>query len=113
MDWGMDVAVAERSILGITQDYQLLKDERGIFSHWQSLVVTQAVKGKSAHDARLVALAAAWSRSTAHLQHARLHAIRRYRRLLASGRDGRPNPVVSTDSTVGLPGARPSGGNAD
>jgi predicted nucleic acid-binding protein len=52
---GMDVAAAERSILGITQDYQLLKDERGIFSHWQSLVVTRAVKGKSAHDARLVA----------------------------------------------------------
>lgn len=52
---GMDVAAAEHSILGIIQDYQLLKDERGIFAYWQSLVVDHAVKGKTAHDARLVA----------------------------------------------------------
>jgi predicted nucleic acid-binding protein len=33
----------------------LIKDERGIFGNWQSLVVAQSLKGKSAHDARLVA----------------------------------------------------------
>ena len=34
----------------------LLRDERGIISHWRTLVHTHNVKGKNAHDARLVAL---------------------------------------------------------
>ena len=52
---GMDVDAAQQSILGMTKDYQLLKDERGIFDHWQSLVTDNKVRGKTAHDARLVA----------------------------------------------------------
>jgi predicted nucleic acid-binding protein len=52
---GMDVASAERSILGIQREFELLKDERGVFAHWQELVITGSVLGKTAHDARLVA----------------------------------------------------------
>ena len=52
---GMDVDTAQQSILGMTRDYQLLKDERGIFDRWQSLVTDNKVRGKTAHDARLVA----------------------------------------------------------
>lgn len=35
--------------------FALLRDERGIFSQWRELVRQCDVKGKSAHDARLVA----------------------------------------------------------
>lgn len=35
--------------------FRLLRDERTIVDFWQSLVVTYEVKGKQAHDARLVA----------------------------------------------------------
>lgn len=52
---GMDVVTAEKSIQGIMEEFRLLKDERGVFGHWQSLVVEFAVKGKTAHDARIVA----------------------------------------------------------
>jgi predicted nucleic acid-binding protein len=52
---GMDIVMAEQSVLTIIQDFQLLRDERGIFGHWQTLVVTNSVSGKTAHDARLVA----------------------------------------------------------
>ena len=51
---GMDVPLAQHSIEGLLQDFVLLKDERGIFGNWQSLVIANAVKGKGAHDARLV-----------------------------------------------------------
>ncbi len=52
---GMDVTAAERSVQGILQEFSLRKDERGIFGHWQTLVLNHAVQGKAAHDARLVA----------------------------------------------------------
>ncbi|MDB5387185.1 MAG: hypothetical protein JWM11_2831 [Planctomycetaceae bacterium] len=52
---GMDVLTAERSILGIIQNYFFLKDERGIFDNWRSRVVLNSVYGKPAHDARLIA----------------------------------------------------------
>ncbi len=52
---GMDIVAAERAVLKLAQDFLLLKDERGIFSHWQALVVSHSVSGKTAHDARLVA----------------------------------------------------------
>jgi predicted nucleic acid-binding protein len=52
---GMDVALAERSILGIQREFELLDDERGVFAHWQELVITRSVLGKTAHDTRLVA----------------------------------------------------------
>lgn len=52
---GWSASTAERTILEFIQDYQLLKDERGVFTHWQSLESTYRVAGKNAHDARLVA----------------------------------------------------------
>jgi len=52
---GLSIDAAQKSIHALTQDYQLLKDERGIFDNWQSLVVDYQVRGKTAHDARLVA----------------------------------------------------------
>jgi predicted nucleic acid-binding protein len=52
---GMDVAGALRSITGIVRDYQLLRDERGIYGNWLTLVSDNQVMGKTAHDARLAA----------------------------------------------------------
>ena len=52
---GMDPASTERSVNQILNDFDLLKDERGIFAIWQSLVRSRNVSGKTAHDARLVA----------------------------------------------------------
>lgn len=37
------------------QLFTLLRDERGIFSRWRDLVRRYDVRGKSAHDARLIA----------------------------------------------------------
>src|SRR5262249_48211162 len=51
----MDVPLVHESIEGLLRDFVLLKDERGIFGNWQSLVNQYSVKGKGAHDARLVA----------------------------------------------------------
>lgn len=54
--FGMDVPSAERSVHELLlEDFNLLLDERGIYRHWQSLVTAFDVKGKKAHDARLVA----------------------------------------------------------
>lgn len=33
----------------------MLRDERGIYSIWNQLVVSHSVRGKQAHDARLAA----------------------------------------------------------
>ena len=54
---GLGVAVpqAELMMKELLQDFVLLRDERGIFGNWQSLVVDYAIQGKRAHDARLVA----------------------------------------------------------
>ncbi|MDZ4688492.1 MAG: type II toxin-antitoxin system VapC family toxin [Planctomycetaceae bacterium] len=52
---GMPVPLVERTIRDILIDYHLLRDERGVFGRWHSLVVLHDVKGKNAHDARLVA----------------------------------------------------------
>ena len=35
--------------------FPLLKDERGVIDRWQALVIQQDVRGKQAHDARIVA----------------------------------------------------------
>lgn len=35
--------------------FRLLLDERGILGHWRDLVANNDVRGKNAHDARLVA----------------------------------------------------------
>lgn len=52
---GMPPADVELALEQWTSLFRLLLDERGIFSNWRTLVTTYAVKGKNAHDARLVA----------------------------------------------------------
>ncbi len=52
---GMSSADVGRSIEQLSADFRLLRDERGIFERLQSLVIDHDVKGKTAHDARLVA----------------------------------------------------------
>lgn len=52
---GMSVVQAEQAVKMLLADFSLHRDERGVFDHWQALVTTHDVKGKNAHDARLVA----------------------------------------------------------
>ncbi len=52
---GMDWAAAERSLDELVRDFRLFRDERGIYGFWRTLIATQRVHGKLAHDARLVA----------------------------------------------------------
>ncbi len=52
---GWDIPTVEVAVSSFLEEYQLLKDERGVFTHWQLLVLTYRVAGKNAHDARLVA----------------------------------------------------------
>jgi predicted nucleic acid-binding protein len=52
---GVDVATAETDVTEWTTIFRLLLDERGVFARWRDLVATREVKGKTAHDARLVA----------------------------------------------------------
>jgi predicted nucleic acid-binding protein len=52
---GMTVAEADAAVSQSMAVFRLLLDERGIFSHWRDLVAGNDVKGKNAHDARLVA----------------------------------------------------------
>ena len=52
---GMTTANTNLAISKWTTAFRLLLDERGIFSNWRDLVVDNDVKGKTAHDARLVA----------------------------------------------------------
>ena len=52
---GMTVAKADAAVSQCMAVFRLLLDERGIFSHWRDLVAGKDVKGKNAHDARLVA----------------------------------------------------------
>ena len=52
---GMPVAKADAAVSQWITVFRLLLDERGVFSHWRDLVAANDVKGKNAHDARLVA----------------------------------------------------------
>jgi predicted nucleic acid-binding protein len=52
---GMSVVDADLAISQWITVFRLLRDERGIFTFWRELVATNGVKGKTAHDARLVA----------------------------------------------------------
>jgi hypothetical protein len=56
--------------------FNLLRDERGVFSIWRELVRSHAAIGKSAHDARLVA--AMKRHSLAHLLTFNLADFQRY-----------------------------------
>jgi predicted nucleic acid-binding protein len=51
----MTAAKADAAISRWIEVFRLLLDERGVFSYWRDLVATNDVKGKNAHDARLVA----------------------------------------------------------
>ncbi len=52
---GMDCAAAERSLDELVREFRLLRDERGVYGFWRSLIAAHQVQGKLAHDARLVA----------------------------------------------------------
>jgi predicted nucleic acid-binding protein len=52
---GMAPADADRAIEYWLELFTLFRDERGVFSFWRDLVRQHEVKGKTAHDARLVA----------------------------------------------------------
>ena len=52
---GMSTEAARAEVDSILQHFYLLRDERAIFGQWLDLVTLHDVKGKPAHDARLVA----------------------------------------------------------
>lgn len=52
---GMDCLATRAAIEKWTDAFTVFRDERGIYDHWIELVSTYEVKGKNAHDARLVA----------------------------------------------------------
>jgi predicted nucleic acid-binding protein len=53
--FGFSIAEAHAELNRIKVIFPLLLDERGILAPWETLVVKHAVRGKNAHDARLVA----------------------------------------------------------
>ncbi|HEY4235112.1 MAG TPA: type II toxin-antitoxin system VapC family toxin [Lacipirellulaceae bacterium] len=52
---GMDVGAADQAANLWLELFTLLRDERGVFDEWRSLLRQYGVRGKAAHDARLVA----------------------------------------------------------
>ncbi len=52
---GHRIAHVDRDVHRLQEIFLFLKDERAIFEQWQTLVFVNEVRGKSAHDARLVA----------------------------------------------------------
>lgn len=54
---GLDLSIVETldAIERMRRVFTLLRDERAIFREWRRLVAEHEVKGKKAHDARLVA----------------------------------------------------------
>jgi predicted nucleic acid-binding protein len=52
---GMTVKDAETAVSTLLRDLPLLGDGRTVFENWQTLVSKYEVKGKVAHDTRLVA----------------------------------------------------------
>jgi predicted nucleic acid-binding protein len=52
---GLSPAAAAVELATIRRLFRLFLDERGIYSAWSQLVVSHAVRGKQAHDARLAA----------------------------------------------------------
>lgn len=53
--FGMSVAEADAEQARVLSLFPLLPDAAAIFAEWQRLVVRHDVKGRNAHDARLVA----------------------------------------------------------
>jgi predicted nucleic acid-binding protein len=52
---GMTTAQAKTEVARIKKLFTLFRDERAIFPLWENLVADHDVKGRNAHDARLVA----------------------------------------------------------
>lgn len=52
---GLSVSEAELVVSEWMNFFSLRRDERGVFDFWHELVQVNDVKGKNAHDARLVA----------------------------------------------------------
>jgi predicted nucleic acid-binding protein len=52
---GMSVSEAEFELNAMKALFRFLRDERAIYVQWETLVVGHEVKGKKAHDTRLVA----------------------------------------------------------
>ena len=52
---GLDVVQTDQIISEWMNFFKLRRDERGVFDAWHGLVKVHEVKGKNAHDARLVA----------------------------------------------------------
>ncbi|MDX1968859.1 MAG: type II toxin-antitoxin system VapC family toxin [Planctomycetaceae bacterium] len=52
---GLDPPKAEDAMRGWVSLFRFRLDERGIFRNWMQLVAAHQVRGKTAHDARLVA----------------------------------------------------------
>ena len=52
---GLSIRDVDSLVNELLNDFTLLRDERGIFTHWHDLVVRYSVHGKIAHDARYVA----------------------------------------------------------
>jgi predicted nucleic acid-binding protein len=53
--FGLDSVAATERVEEFLGEFTLLRDERGIFDHWFTLVRDYSVTGKHAHDSRLVA----------------------------------------------------------
>jgi predicted nucleic acid-binding protein len=51
----MSAAEAQAELTAIKRLFRFLRDERAVYPEWEQLVTTLDVKGKQAHDARLVA----------------------------------------------------------
>lgn len=52
---GLTVGEAERTLENLQKIFTVLPDEARIFDEWKRLVVKHKVRGKPAHDARIVA----------------------------------------------------------
>lgn len=52
---GLDPAEAEADLATCLRLFRLLKDERAVFDAWRNVVAGYLVRGKAAHDARLIA----------------------------------------------------------
>jgi predicted nucleic acid-binding protein len=52
---GMTVSEAQNELVRLRGMFLLLRDERGVLRCWERLVYAHEVKGKTSHDARLVA----------------------------------------------------------
>jgi len=52
---GLTTAQAQSELARLKRWFTLLRDERGVLREWEGLVALHDVRGKTAHDARLVA----------------------------------------------------------